>query len=115
MIGSLGGPELLLVLVLALVLFGPRRLPQIGRTIGRAMAEFRGAANEFRSTLEREVEAQEIREIRTEAESIGREMGSVRNVARGPSPPRADERPAERSGDEERDGGSDGVDPPAQS
>jgi len=118
MIGSLGGAELVLVLVLALILFGPRRLPQIGRTIGRAMAEFRGAANEFRSSLEREVEIQEIQQLRTETEAVGREMGdTVRGIARGPSPPRtADEPGTGRSDVEERDDGSDPrAVPPAQS
>jgi Tat protein translocase TatB subunit len=90
MIGSFGGPELLLVLVLALILFGPRRLPQIGRMIGRAMSEFRGAAHEFRSSLEREVEIQEIRELRAEAEAAVRGRGEL--PAAAPDPARGEER-----------------------
>jgi TatA/E family protein of Tat protein translocase len=58
MFGSVGAPEFLLILVLALLLFGPRKLPQIGRTLGRALAEFRGATQEFKSSLEREVEVE---------------------------------------------------------
>ncbi|HEY7412822.1 MAG TPA: twin-arginine translocase TatA/TatE family subunit [Vicinamibacteria bacterium] len=58
MFGPLGGPELLLILVLALIVFGPRKLPEIGRSMGRMMAEFRKASNEFRRTLEDEVEAE---------------------------------------------------------
>ena len=64
MFGSLGGPELLLILVLALLLFGPRRLPEIGRTIGRGLAEFRKATTEFKTTLEREVDVAELRRTR---------------------------------------------------
>ncbi|HXV75102.1 MAG TPA: Sec-independent protein translocase protein TatB [Candidatus Polarisedimenticolaceae bacterium] len=64
MFGSLGGAELLLILVLALLLFGPRRLPEIGRTIGRGMSEFRKATSEFKSNLEREVDLSEIRKTR---------------------------------------------------
>ena len=54
MFGSIGGSEFLLILVLALLLFGPRKLPQIGRTLGKALSELRGATHEFRSTLERD-------------------------------------------------------------
>jgi Tat protein translocase TatB subunit len=61
MFGSLGGPELLLILVIALLVLGPRKLPQLGRTIGKAMGEFRRASTDFRSTLEREIEADEER------------------------------------------------------
>jgi TatA/E family protein of Tat protein translocase len=60
MFGPLGGPELLLILVLALIVFGPRKLPEIGRSMGRMMAEFRKASNDFRRTLEDEVEAEKV-------------------------------------------------------
>ena len=46
--GSLGGGELFLILLLALLLFGPRKLPEIGRTLGKAVAEFRGATRQLR-------------------------------------------------------------------
>ena len=53
---SIGTTELLLILVVALVVFGPRRLPDIGRKIGKAMAEFRRASDDFKRTWEYEVE-----------------------------------------------------------
>lgn len=62
MFGSLGGPEVILLFVLALLLFGPRRLPEIGKTVGKAVAEFRKATLDFRSSLEREVEIEKIRD-----------------------------------------------------
>ena len=55
MFGTLGMPELILIFVVALLLFGPRKMPQIGRSIGRAMGEFRRASNEFKRTIEDEV------------------------------------------------------------
>ena len=64
MFGSLGGPEIIAIFVLALLLFGPRRLPQIGRTIGRTMTEFRKATHDFKSSLEREIELEEVKEAR---------------------------------------------------
>jgi TatA/E family protein of Tat protein translocase len=45
-------PELILIFVVALLLFGPRKMPDIGRSIGRALGEFRRASNEFRRTIE---------------------------------------------------------------
>jgi Tat protein translocase TatB subunit len=62
MFGTLGGPELFLILVVALIVFGPRKLPDIGKSLGRMMAEFRKASNEFKRTIENEVEADKIRE-----------------------------------------------------
>jgi len=48
---GLGVPELLFILVLALLIFGPKRLPEIGRTLGRGMSEFRKASNELKRTI----------------------------------------------------------------
>jgi Tat protein translocase TatB subunit len=62
MFGTLGGPELFLIFVVALIVFGPRKLPEIGKSLGKMMAEFRKASNEFRSTIESEVEAEKIKE-----------------------------------------------------
>ena len=55
MFGPLGVPEMLFILVLALLVFGPRRLPELGRTIGRAMGEFRRATTDLRRTLNNEL------------------------------------------------------------
>ena len=62
MFGTLGGPELFLILLIALIVFGPRKLPEIGKSMGKMMAEFRKASNEFRQTIENEVEAEKIRD-----------------------------------------------------
>jgi sec-independent protein translocase protein TatA len=62
MFGSLGGPEIVLILVIALIVFGPRRLPDIGKSMGKMLAEFRKASNDFKRTIEEEVEAEKIRE-----------------------------------------------------
>lgn len=55
MFGSLGLPEILFILVLALLLFGPKRLPEIGRTIGKGLGEFRRATNDLRRSIETEI------------------------------------------------------------
>jgi Tat protein translocase TatB subunit len=59
---SIGTSELLLIGVIALIFLGPRKLPQIARTIGRTMADLRSATNEFKSTWEREVDLEKWEE-----------------------------------------------------
>lgn len=54
--GTLGGQEMLVILVLALLFFGPKELPKIARTIAKAMTEFRRAQNELKTTFSREME-----------------------------------------------------------
>ena len=71
MFGPLGGPELVLILVLALIVFGPRRLPEIGKSMGRLMAEFRKASQDFQRTIEDEVEAEKYRAPAAEAPKAG--------------------------------------------
>ena len=62
MFGSIGGPEVILLFIAALLLFGPRRLPEIGRTLGKVVADFRRATNEFRANLDREVRMEELKD-----------------------------------------------------
>jgi Tat protein translocase TatB subunit len=61
MFGTLGAQEILLILILGLIVFGPRKLPEIGKTMGKMLAEFRKASNDFRQTVENEVEADKLR------------------------------------------------------
>lgn len=55
MFGPLGLPEVLLILVLALLIFGPKRLPEVGRTIGRGLSEFRRASSDLKRTVNAEL------------------------------------------------------------
>lgn len=57
--GSLGLPELAFIFILALLVFGPKKLPEIGRTLGRGMAEFRKATNELKRTINTELALEE--------------------------------------------------------
>lgn len=63
MFGSIGVPELLLIFAVALIVFGPRRLPEIGRTLGKALGEFKKATDELKNTIEREVRVEELKQI----------------------------------------------------
>lgn len=59
--GSLGMPEILLILVIALIIFGPRKLPELGKTLGQSLAQFRRASEDFKRQWEDEVELERRR------------------------------------------------------
>ena len=96
MFGPIGGPELILILVLALLLFGPRKLPQIGRTIGKALSEFRSVTNEFKSTLDREVALDDLRETHNDLKNAAREVkGAVHGAVKDSESARPSTEPKE--------------------
>ncbi|MCI0413833.1 TatA/E family twin arginine-targeting protein translocase [bacterium] len=57
--GPIGIQELVLILVIALLVFGPKKLPELGRSIGKTLAEFRRASNEIKHNIEKEMEEPE--------------------------------------------------------
>ena len=69
MFGSIGTNEIVLIMLIALLLFGPKKLPEIGRTLGSAVRELKKAARDFTSSME-QIEA----EVKDEASSVKDEM-----------------------------------------
>ena len=59
MFGSIGMPELIIIFVIALIIFGPRKLPELGRSLGKSIAEFKKASSELQRTLEEEIRIEE--------------------------------------------------------
>ena len=69
--GPLGWPETVFIVILALLLFGPKKLPELGRTLGKAITEFRRASAELKSTFDRE-----MRNLEREAEAVKEKTGT---------------------------------------
>ena len=67
MFGSIGMPELIIIFVIALIIFGPRKLPELGKSLGKSLAEFKRASNELKSTLEEEIRMEEQKTKQDEA------------------------------------------------
>jgi TatA/E family protein of Tat protein translocase len=61
MFGSVGVPELIIIFTIALIIFGPRKLPELGKSLGKSLAEFKRASNELKNTLDEEIRMEERR------------------------------------------------------
>jgi TatA/E family protein of Tat protein translocase len=59
MFGPIGMPELIIILVIALIIFGPRKLPELGKSLGRSLNEFKRASTDLQNTLEQEIKLEE--------------------------------------------------------
>lgn len=103
---GLGVPELIFILVLALLIFGPKRLPEIGRTIGRGMSEFRKASNDLKRTINVELALDEAPPAPSPPSPMirpSRQLDSLRAArlpdgSPAPTPAPDDDRPAPTPG-----------------
>ena len=57
--GNIGIPELIIIFTIALIIFGPRKLPELGKSLGKSLAEFKRASNELKNTLDEEIRLEE--------------------------------------------------------
>ena len=64
MFGSIGMPELIIILVIALIIFGPRKLPEIGRSLGKSIREFKKTSDELRSTLDEKIDLEQQSDLK---------------------------------------------------
>jgi sec-independent protein translocase protein TatA len=80
MFGSIGMPELIIIFVIALIIFGPRKLPELGRSLGKSLAEFKKASNELRNTLEEEIRIEEQKDAAKATTSTATSTSTVPHV-----------------------------------
>lgn len=80
MFGSLGPMEILLIFIIALLVFGPRKLPEIGRSVGKAIREFKRTSDEIKGRIEDEIQASEIGDLRQDLRQAEKE---IRTAAKG--------------------------------
>ncbi|MDD8024979.1 MAG: TatA/E family twin arginine-targeting protein translocase [Acidobacteriota bacterium] len=63
MFGNIGMSEMMIIMVIALLVFGPKKLPEIGRSIGKAMREFKKSTEEIKDRFEEQIRADDLRDI----------------------------------------------------
>ena len=82
MFGSVGVPELIIIFTIALIIFGPRKLPELGKSLGKSLAEFKRASNELKNTLDEEIRLEERRTATMEEErrNVERQAAPVHSV-----------------------------------
>ena len=86
MFGSIGMPELIIIMVIALIIFGPRKLPELGKSLGRSLSEFKKASTDLQNTLEQEIKIEEQKEAENKSKfesttTFGSEGTSVNSDA----------------------------------
>ncbi len=81
MFGSIGVPELIVILAIALLIFGPKKLPEVGRSIGKALREFRKTSDEIKEKIEEEIQAEEFKDIK---EELNKKVGEDEEGKKGP-------------------------------
>jgi len=93
MFGSLSMWEILFILVIALIIFGPRKLPQLGRSLGESLAQFRRASEDFKRSWEQEITLEEKR-LPVAASAPSPPAPAAPVAAAAPSPPTPSDEPA---------------------
>ncbi len=96
---GLGFPELLLIFVIALIVFGPKKLPELGRSVGRALAEFKKASEDFQESMKAEMKEVEKTAQLEEIKKIGQEI--ITDETKQASP--AETAPSEQEKEQEKE------------
>ena len=74
MFGNIGLPELMIIMVLALLVFGPKKLPEIGRTIGKAVREFKKSTDEIKDKFEEQIRVEEFQPRKDDLKDLKKDL-----------------------------------------
>jgi TatA/E family protein of Tat protein translocase len=80
MFGNIGLPELLIILVIALLIFGPKKLPEVGKSLGRAIREFRRTSDEIKEKIEQEIQADELKDIHEDIKKDIKDIKEIKDI-----------------------------------
>ncbi len=73
MFGNIGLPEMIFIMVIALLVFGPKKLPEIGRTIGKAIREFKKSTDDIKEKFEEQIRVEEFKSLQDDLKKDLRE------------------------------------------
>ena len=79
---GIGMPELILILAIALIVIGPKKLPDLAKSLGRAMREFKKATNEFKESMEIDDEVKELQDVKKSFDDISNEIRENMDVTK---------------------------------
>jgi TatA/E family protein of Tat protein translocase len=74
MFGNIGLPEMLVIMAIALLIFGPKKLPEVGRSLGKAMREFKKSTEEIKDRFEEQIRAEEFKSIQDDIKDIKKDL-----------------------------------------
>ena len=87
MFGPIGMPELIVIFVIALIIFGPRKLPELGKSLGKSLGEFKRASNDLRHTLEEEIRVEDVKPTPAEGSKSAEAPAEGSKSAEAPAQP----------------------------
>ena len=79
---GIGMPEMILILAIALIVIGPKKLPDLAKSLGRAMREFKKATNEFKESMEIDDEVKELKDVKKSFDDISNEIRENMDVTK---------------------------------
>ncbi|MBN1938960.1 MAG: TatA/E family twin arginine-targeting protein translocase [Candidatus Aminicenantes bacterium] len=77
MFGNIGLPELMIIMILALLVFGPKKLPEIGRTIGKAVREFKKSTDEIKDKFEEQIRVDEFKSLKDDLNGLKKDIREI--------------------------------------